>query len=105
MHWSDCAVHGEPAHARGECDCGGLDLAAYERYVAIASLIPTPWSLTRFVKNGVLPRSVEPKETPAFGVPAPAAASHLIGSHKRVAIIGRADGVGLNDTGKPAVGD
>jgi len=23
LHWSDCAVHNEPAYPRGECDCGG----------------------------------------------------------------------------------
>jgi hypothetical protein len=22
-HWSDCAVHSEPAYPKGECDCGG----------------------------------------------------------------------------------
>ena len=22
-HWSDCAVHSEPAYPAGECDCGG----------------------------------------------------------------------------------
>jgi len=22
LHWSDCAVHNEPAYPRGECDCG-----------------------------------------------------------------------------------
>ena len=22
MHWSDCAVHNEPAYPAGECDCG-----------------------------------------------------------------------------------
>jgi hypothetical protein len=22
-HWSDCAVHNEPAYPKGECDCGG----------------------------------------------------------------------------------
>ena len=22
IHWSDCAVHNEPAYPRGECDCG-----------------------------------------------------------------------------------
>jgi hypothetical protein len=23
-HWSDCAVHSEPAYPAGECDCGGF---------------------------------------------------------------------------------
>ncbi len=22
-HWSDCAVHSEPAYPKGKCDCGG----------------------------------------------------------------------------------
>ena len=24
QHWSDCAVHSEPAYPAGECDCGGF---------------------------------------------------------------------------------
>ena len=23
QHWSDCAVHSEPAYPAGDCDCGG----------------------------------------------------------------------------------
>ena len=23
QHWSDCAVHSEPAYPKGECNCGG----------------------------------------------------------------------------------
>lgn len=23
-HWSDCALHREPAYPAGECDCGGM---------------------------------------------------------------------------------
>lgn len=23
QHWSDCAVHNEPAYPAGPCDCGG----------------------------------------------------------------------------------
>ena len=23
QHWSDCAVHNEPAYPKGDCDCGG----------------------------------------------------------------------------------
>ena len=25
-HWSDCAVHNEPAYMAGPCDCGGITL-------------------------------------------------------------------------------
>jgi hypothetical protein len=27
-HWSDCAVHSEPAYPKGECDCGGYEPVA-----------------------------------------------------------------------------
>ena len=27
-HWSDCAVHNEPAYPAGECDCGGYTVEA-----------------------------------------------------------------------------
>lgn len=35
LHWSDCAVHNEPAYPNGPCDCGGLDLAgnAHHRFI------------------------------------------------------------------------
>ena len=28
-HWSDCAVHSEPAYPKGECDCGGFSPVAW----------------------------------------------------------------------------
>ena len=28
-HWSDCAVHNEPAYPKGECDCGGFNPVAW----------------------------------------------------------------------------
>ena len=58
-HWSDCAVNSGPALPIGECDCGGLDLTAYQRYVAVTSLVPNPRSLALFIKNGVLPSPIE----------------------------------------------
>lgn len=27
-HWSDCAVHNEPAYMASPCDCGGVTLAS-----------------------------------------------------------------------------
>jgi len=40
-HWSDCAVHSEPAYPKGECDCGGIVAAAdytalSDKYVALS---------------------------------------------------------------------
>ena len=58
-HWSDCAVNGAPTFPVGGCDCGGLDLAAYQRYVAVTSLIPDPGSLALFIEDGILPSPVE----------------------------------------------
>jgi hypothetical protein len=28
-HWSDCAVHSEPAYPKGECNCGGFNPVAW----------------------------------------------------------------------------
>jgi hypothetical protein len=41
QHWSDCAVHREPAYPNGECDCGGIvTVADYtalsDKYVALS---------------------------------------------------------------------
>ena len=40
QHWSDCAVHNEPAYPKGDCDCGGyttpqLQQAAKQEPVAL----------------------------------------------------------------------
>jgi hypothetical protein len=35
MHWSDCAVHSEPAYPAGECDCGGVQPEPEYRDVVI----------------------------------------------------------------------
>ena len=40
-HWSDCAVHNEPAYPKGECDCGGIVAVAdytvlSDKYVALS---------------------------------------------------------------------
>ena len=40
-HWSDCAVHNEPAYPKGECDCGGIVavadyMALSDKYVALS---------------------------------------------------------------------
>ena len=29
QHWSDCAVHSEPAYPAGECNCGGFNPVAW----------------------------------------------------------------------------
>ena len=41
QHWSDCAVHNEPAYPNGECDCGGIVAVAdytvlSDKYVALS---------------------------------------------------------------------
>ena len=41
QHWSDCAVHSEPAYPKGKCDCGGIVAAAdytalSDKYVALS---------------------------------------------------------------------
>ena len=33
-HWSDCAVHSEPAYPKGECDCGGMRPEQKEQWFA-----------------------------------------------------------------------
>jgi hypothetical protein len=39
-HYSDCAVHNEPAYPAGPCDCGGLDLAENAGELLGAPLVP-----------------------------------------------------------------
>lgn len=73
-HWSDCAVNNEPAYPAGPCNCGGLDLAAYDRYRRVTGLIPDPGSLARFVRDEAANGLVEPEQLPSDSLAADAAA-------------------------------
>lgn len=96
-HWSDCATNNEPAYPAGPCDCGGLDLAAYERYRRITSLIPTPGSLAAFMVDEAAACLVEPEQLPSGPLSADAPATDLPATHDGVAVFRGPDGVDLND--------
>ena len=34
-HWSDCAVHSEPAYPKGKCDCGGYTHSPQRTWVGL----------------------------------------------------------------------
>ncbi len=102
-HWSDCALFSAPATPPGACDCGGLNLAAYDSYRTITSLIPTPGSLARFVRDGELPSSVEVEDAPARRVIAVAAPPNLERSHDRIASSTGANCVDFDNAGEPPV--
>ena len=104
-HWSDCALHNAPAFPAEPCDCGGLDLAAYDRYRAVTGFIPTPWGLARFIEDGELPRSVHSEDAPGNGIPAVAAASDLPTTHNGIPGGAGAYRVDLNNTSEPTVGN
>lgn len=104
-HWSDSALHSAPAYKAGPCDCGGLDLAAYARYVAITALVPTPGSLACFVEDGILPCSVEAEQAPPFGASTSASTPDLKGSHDGGAVLGRSDGMDFDNAGMTTIGD
>ena len=36
-HWSDCAVHSEPAYPKGECDCGGFATPPQRPWVGLTN--------------------------------------------------------------------
>lgn len=103
-HWSDCAIYNGPAFEPGPCDCGGLDLAAYDAYRAVTGLIPTPGSLACFVEDDVPPSAVHSENAPRVGVPALAAASDLPSSHDRVSRSAGADSMHFNDASEASVG-
>jgi hypothetical protein len=96
-HWSDCAVYNAPAKPKGKCDCGGLDLAAYDAYRLVTSDIPTPRSLRDFAGQAKAPRLVEPHKLPSGALPANAATADLPDPHDRVAIVGSANGMDFDN--------
>lgn len=104
-HWSDCAVHNEPALPVGGCDCGGLDLTAYDRYRAVTSLIPTPGSLARFIQDGVVPSPIKVENAPRRGIATLAPTPNLPGTHNGIASGAGPDRVDLHDTRETVVGD
>lgn len=103
-HWSDCAVHRAPAYPVGGCTCGGLDLAAYARYVAITASIPTPGSLAAFASHGIVPSLVEAEEAPA-PVSTRLGATGLPGPHDGIAVSGRSDSMNLDRSDMPIITD
>jgi hypothetical protein len=59
-HWSDCAVHSEPAYPAGECDCGGVQPEPE----------PVAW-LHSFTGYGwqVVPEKLYPTDQPLYTAP------------------------------------
>lgn len=104
-HWSDCAVHNEPAMPNGPCNCGGLDLAAYERYRRVTSLIPTPRSLADFIANGEAPCLVQTHQFEASALTANATATDLPDAHNGIVSGTGANGVDFDKPGITIIGD
>jgi hypothetical protein len=80
-------------------------LAAYDRYRRITALIPTSWSLAEFVDNVATARFVETKQLPTNAFPADAATADLPSPHDGIPILGCANSMDLNETGKPVVSE
>jgi hypothetical protein len=104
-HWSDCAIYNAPALPVGPCNCGGLDLTAYGRYRAVTSLIPTPRSLAAFLSDEAATRLIEPEKLPTDTFAADTSSADLPSPHDGVAILGGADSMNLNETGKSVVSE
>ena len=103
-HWSDCAVHNEPAYPAGPCNCGELDPAAYDRYVRIVGNIPTARSLAAFIAQGEPPGFIEPEQAPN-SIPAGLRTAHLKRAHNRISSGRSADSVDFDNSGMPIVTD
>lgn len=95
-HWSDCAVYNAPALPPGPCNCGGLDLAAYEAYRRVSSFIPSPRSLAVFVRDGIGPSLIEAEKS-EFRLEAGFSAVNLPSSHDGVASGGSSNGVDFDN--------
>lgn len=95
-HWSDCAVYNEPAYPKGPCNCGGLDLAAYEAYRRVSAFIPSPRTLAVFIRDGVGPSLVEAEQS-EIRLEAGFSAVDLPSPHDGVSSSGSANGVNFDD--------
>ena len=103
-HWSDCSVHNEPAYSARPCDCGGLDLAAYEGYMTVFSLVPTPRRLARFVRGIESPCAIEPEQS-ELGREAGFGTVPLPSPHHGVSVLGSSHGMDLDQSGVPVIAD
>ena len=59
QHWSDCAVHNEPAYPAGKCDCGGYTSPPASKPLTdeqIAELMMQTWGCA----------SIAPRHAPSF---------------------------------------
>ena len=80
-------------------------MAAYERYVLVTALIPTPGSLRRFIGDGVAPSPIETEQLPPDTLATGTTATDLPSSHDGVAFTGSADRVDFNYPGISPVSD
>lgn len=104
-HWSDCAVYNEPAMPKGPCSCGGLDLAAYERYRRVTSLIPDPGGLAAFIYDGEAPSLIETEQLPSGALPTSATATNLPDAHNGVVSGAGANRMDFDNASEAVIGD
>lgn len=83
-HWSDCAVHNEPAMKAGSCDCDGLELAEDAAHSAVVTRISLPGRLGDFLRQVHREGLIEGHHLPPDGLSADAAAANLVDPHARV---------------------
>lgn len=97
-HYSDCAIYNEPALPRGECDCGGLELAHDASHDTVVSTIAGARSCGGNIGDVGSSGLIQPQKLPTDGLIADAATTCLPDAHNRISVLGEADGVDLDTT-------
>lgn len=103
QHWSDCAVHNEPALPAGPCDCGALELADDPSHSGVIAPVPGARSAGPFVGEVGSDCLIQAHELPADVVPAGASSAHLPGPHDGIAVLGVPSSMDLNPSGVSVV--
>jgi len=91
-HVSDCSIHHDEC-----CDCGGLDLAAYDAHHFVATCIPSTGRFGFFVDHMGRECFVEPEQLPPLTLATIAAAADLPDAHDVVAVLRNPDSMDFDN--------
>ena len=96
-HWSDCAVHNEPAYPAGPCDCGGLDFPDDPSHGAVAPRVTGAGGLADLKSKPQATGFNEPHKHPTHRLVGNASAANLPDAHDVIPVSGHTNSVDLDD--------
>jgi hypothetical protein len=96
-HWSDCAIHNDDSGKIAACNCGRLELRRDDLHIPITAFVTASGGIRLLVNHMGREGFIEPHQLPSNAFSAYATAANLPDAHDRIVIIGKPDGMDLDD--------